>query len=83
MANYLRVINIQISRVYCNRNSIFGIEQARFQVGHVTVDHVLTFHCINDNDDRFYIALFSALQQTHCAFVRDGKGVSVAFFIMH
>ena len=49
-------------------------------MGHATVDHVFTFHCINDNNDRVYIALFSALQQTHCAFVRDGKGVNEVFF---
>ena len=35
----------------------------------------------DDDDDRFDIALFSALEQTHCAFVAcDSKRVTVAFY---
>ena len=35
----------------------------------------------DDDDDGFDIALFSGLEQTHCAFVAcDSKGVTVAFY---
>ena len=41
----------------------------------------VTYIHIDDEDDRFYKALFSALEQTHCALVAcHSTRVTVAFY---
>ena len=42
----------------------------RREIGSTLVGKEIEFYHDDDYDDRFYIALFFIVEQTHCAFVR-------------